>query len=118
MRLFIDTSRLTKVEVVKPFEARLDNDGNHRKDNKRGGTGLPLYACKLAVWSEGDMETVLVTVATENPPKLAAEQLVTLHDLEAMPWSTNKGEPRVAYRASSVAAVSANKSVPPVKAAS
>jgi hypothetical protein len=117
MRLMLDTSRFRKVEVAKPFDARMDQDGNHRRD-KKGGTGLPLWACKVAVYADEDVEVLLVTVATDQPPSLAQEQHVTLNGLEAMPWATSKGEPRVAYRAESVTPVSTNKSASSIKAAS
>lgn len=109
MRLFLDTSRFNKVEVAKPFEARRDNDGNHRRDKKRGGSGLPLWACKVAVYADEDVDVLMVTVAAEQPPELAQEQRVVLNGLEAMPWSSNKGEAKVAYRAESVTPVAASK---------
>lgn len=116
MKLMLDTSRFRKVEVAKPFEPRVDQDGNQRRD-KKGGTGLPLWACKVAVYTDEDVEVLLVTVAIDTPPPLIQEQHVTLSGLEAMPWSTSKGEPRVAFRAESLTPVSSTKSATPIKAA-
>jgi hypothetical protein len=56
---------------------------------------------KLVAWSDGDVETVLVTVAADNPPKVAQGQRVEIDRLQAMPWVHN-GQPRVAFRAKSV----------------
>ncbi|GAA5119961.1 hypothetical protein [Haloechinothrix salitolerans] len=109
MRLILDTSQFNKVEVTRPFAARVDNEGNQRRD-KQGGTGLPLWACQVAVYTDDGAEVLQVTVADDNPPELIREQRVTLDGLEAMPWATNKGEPRVAYRAKSVMPVSTAKS--------
>lgn len=119
MRLMVDTSHFTKVEVTRPFVARRDNDGNQRRD-KQGGTGLPLWAVQVAVLTDEGMEVLLITVAAEKPPELKQEQRVTLEGLEAMPWATNKGEPRVAYRAKSVTPIaeSSKSTASQVKAAS
>ena len=69
MDLVIDTSGIT-FQVGRGFEARLDKDGVHRRD-KQGGTSLPLYAVQLIAFDEGGAETILVTVATDNPPKVS-----------------------------------------------
>jgi hypothetical protein len=99
MDLILDTSDV-KFQVSGDFEPRLDKDGVHRRD-KSGGTNLPLYAVKLVAWFDGDAETILVTVAIADPPKVAQGQYVSVERLQAMPWVQN-GNSRVAFRAKSV----------------
>ena len=99
MDLVLDTSGIT-FQVGRGFEARLDKDGVHRRD-KQGGTSLPLYAVQLIAFDEGGAETILVTVATDNPPKVSQGQSVRLERLQAMPWVQN-GNSRVAFRAKSI----------------
>jgi hypothetical protein len=99
MDLILDTSAM-KFQASGEFEPRLDKDGVHRRD-KSGGTNLPLYAVKLVAWSDADAETILVTVAIADPPKVAQGQYVSVSRLQAMPWVQN-GNARVAFRAQSV----------------
>src|SRR3954467_7176625 len=99
MQLIIDTSNAT-FQVSGEFEPRLDKDKVQRRD-KTGGTNLPLWAVKLVAWTDGDAETLLVTVAAENPPKVGQSQHVSVDRLQAMPWVQN-GNVRVASRAAAV----------------
>jgi hypothetical protein len=99
MDLILDTSA-TKFQVSGEFSPRLDKDGVHRRD-KSGGTNLPLYAVKLVAWSDADAETILVTVAVMDPPKVSQGQYVSVERLQAMPWVQN-GNSRVAFRAKSI----------------
>ena len=99
MDLVIDTAGV-EFQVARPFEPRRDKEGNQRRD-KQGGTNLPLHAVQLVAWTEAGSETVLVTVATDNPPKLSQRQSVTVEGLQAMPWVSD-GKPKVAYRARAV----------------
>ena len=92
------------------FEPRLDRDGVQRRD-KSGNTNLPLWAVKLVAWFDGDVETILVTVAIADPPKVSQGQHVAVERLEAMPWVQN-GNSRVAFRAKSVVPVAGNGQVP------
>ncbi len=109
MKLKLDTTGV-KCQASGGFEPRLDKDGVHRRD-KSGGTNLALYAVKLVVWlADGDVETVLVTVAADNPPELTQGQFVSVDGLEAMPWVQN-GNIRVAFRAKSVIPAG-NSSIP------
>lgn len=100
MQLFIDTTGV-EFQVARPFEPRLDDQGNPRKDKQRG-SGLPLNACQLVAWTEDGTETILVTVATDNPPKLTQKQVVAVDRLLAIPWVAKTGQVKVAYRADSV----------------
>lgn len=102
MDLIIDTSETT-FQVSGQFEPRLDKDKVQRRD-RAGGTNLPLWAVKLVAWTDGDAETLLVTVAADNPPKLTQGQFVSVDRLQAMPWVQN-GNARVAFRAKSVITV-------------
>jgi hypothetical protein len=99
MDLIIDTSA-TKFQVSGEFEPRLDKDRVQRRD-KSGGTNLPLWAVKLVAWTDGDAETILVTVAIADPPRMSQGQFVSVDRLQAMPWVQN-GNSRVAFRANAV----------------
>ena len=99
MDLVLDTSNV-KFQVSGEFEPRLDKERVQRRD-KSGGTNLPLWAVKLVAWTDGDAETILVTVAIADPPKMSQGQFVSVDRLQAMPWVQN-GNSRVAFRANSV----------------
>ena len=99
MKLILNSESM-QFQAASSFEARLDKDGVHRRD-KSGGTNLPLWAAKVVAWTDGDAETLLVTVAVETPPKVSQGQFVSIERLQAMPWVQN-GNARVAFRAKSV----------------
>jgi hypothetical protein len=99
MDLILDTSNV-KFQVSGEFEPRLDKDRVQRRD-KSGGTNLPLWAVKLVAWTDGDAETILVTVAVADPPKVSQGQFVSVDRLQAMPWVQN-GNSRVAFRANAI----------------
>lgn len=99
MKLILDTESVM-FQASGEFEPRLDKDGVQRRD-KQGGTGLLLWAVKLVAWFDGDVETILVTVAVATPPEVHQGQHVSVERLEAMPWVQN-GNSRVAFRAKSV----------------
>lgn len=96
-----------------PFQPRMDN-GVQRQDKE---TGLPLWSVNLVVWSgEGDArtaETILVTVATSNPPTVNQMDFVNVTGLRAVPWVPNSGTKsvRIAYRAESITPVAVSGSV-------
>ena len=95
------------------FSPKTDKDGTQRRDR---ATGLPLFAVNLVMWSgEGNdrqAETILVTVATDNPPLLEQMDFVNVTVLEAVPWVPNSGGGvRIAYRAESVTKVQAAASI-------
>jgi hypothetical protein len=99
MKLMIDTRPMT-FQASGEFEPRLDKDRVQRRD-KSGGTNLPLWAVKLVAWFDADAETILVTVAVSDPPKVSQGQFMVVERLEAMPWVQN-GNSRVAFRAKSI----------------
>lgn len=121
MDLMIDTTGV-EFQVSKPFAPRLDKEGNVRRD-KMGGTNLPMHAVHLVAWMDDqnkESETLLVSVAAEEPPKLAQRQHVAIEGLQAIPWVAD-GKVRVAYRARSVVPAEApksNASAPSAKSAS
>jgi hypothetical protein len=99
MDLILDTSS-TKFQVGGEFSPRLDKDRVQRRD-KTGGTNLPLWAVSLVAWADGKVETILVTVALAEPPKVTQGQFVSVERLQAMPWVQN-GNSRVAFRADAI----------------
>jgi len=103
MDLILDTSNV-RFQASSEFEPRKDKDGNLRRDKSRDGNGEPLHAVQLVAWLEKGAETLTVTVAVENPPKVTVGQSVTVESLTAMPWVSN-GAVRVAYRAKAVVPV-------------
>jgi len=112
MKLILDTSK-TKFQVGGEFTPRLDKDRVQRRD-KSGGTNLPLWAVKLVAWTDGDAETILVTVAIADPPKMHQGQFVSVDRLQAMPWVQN-GNSRVAFRADAIVPIG-NGAAPAPKA--
>jgi hypothetical protein len=99
MDLILDTSD-TKFQVGGEFSPRLDKDRVQRRD-KSGGTNLPLWAVSLVAWADGKVETILVTAALAEPPKVSQGQFVSVERLQAMPWVQN-GNSRVAFRANAI----------------
>lgn len=105
MELLIDTSRKT-FTTGRPFERKVDDNGVQRLDRK---TRLPLWAAQLVVMDERGADTIVVTLATPEPPQLQQGQPVTPIRLVAQPWSVG-GRDGVAFRADEVRALSAAKS--------
>ena len=99
MKLMIDTRPMT-FQASGEFEPRLDKDRVQRRD-KSGGTNLPLWAVQLVAWFDAGAETILVTVAVADPPKVTQGGYVSVERLQAMPWVQN-GNSRVAFRAKSI----------------
>ena len=99
MKLMIDTRPMT-FQASGEFEPRLDKDRVQRRD-KSGGTNLPLWAVQLVAWFDAGAETILVTIAVSDPPKVSQGQYVSVERLQAMPWVQN-GNSRVAFRAKSI----------------
>ena len=112
MDLILDTVS-TKFQVCGEFGPRLDKDGVQRRD-KSGGTNLPLWAVQLVAWFDAGAETILVTVAVADPPKVSQGQYVSVERLQAMPWVQN-GNSRVAFRADAIVPIK-NGAAPAPKA--
>lgn len=116
-KLILDVSDM-EFQTAGPFTARTNDDGTQRRDRE---SGLPQWAVKLIVWSgEGDAQeadTILVTVATDNPPSVNQMDFVKVSSLEVVPWvpKNGSGGVRLAYRAQKIEQLTSAK---PVKAAS
>jgi hypothetical protein len=103
MRLVVDTSRVT-FQVSRLAEEKTDQDGRQRADRR---TGEMLWTVEVVAFEETGAEVLKVTVAG-TPPKLTLGTLVSLVELEAIPWVQDKRN-GVAFRA---------KSIQPVQSAS
>ena len=106
MKLMVDTSAV-QFTVGRPFAPRTDQNGVQKTER---GTGRPLHVVQLVAIDEAGAETINVTVAGENPPKLTQGQSVRPEGLEAIPWvKNNTNSAQVAFRAASVTSVAAAK---------
>jgi hypothetical protein len=105
MELLIDISRKS-FTVGRPFERKVDDNGIQRLDRK---TRLPLWAAQLVVMDERGADTIVVTIASPEPPQLQQGQPVTPVHLVAQPWSRN-GREGVAFRANEIRTIAAAKS--------
>lgn len=78
MDLILDTSSM-EFQACGPFKPRLDKDcftvGQERWHE-------PAFAGKLVAWVESDTETMLVTVAAVEPPKVSQGQRVSVERLK------------------------------------
>lgn len=116
-KLILDVSDM-EFQAAGPFTARTNDDNSQRRDRE---SGLPQWAVKLIVWSgeegQGEADTILVTVATDNPPSVNQMDFVMVSGLEVVPWVPKNGSAgvRLAYRAQKIEKATAAK---PVKAAS
>jgi hypothetical protein len=102
MRLVIDTSPVT-FQVSKDPVPKVDRDtGQQRTDRDTGGL---LWTVQLIAMDpvEG-AEVINVTVAGEAP-KVAVGQPARVEGLQAIPWQSNNGGVKVAYRAAVIAPV-------------
>ena len=106
MRLMVDVSEV-QFTVGRPFVPKTDQAGAQRTEK---GTGRPLHVVQLVAIDETGAETINVTVAAENPPRLAQGQSVRPEGLEAIPWVKNDSKSaQVAFRAASVNPVGVSK---------
>ena len=93
MKLYVDTSG-KQVTVSRDPEPKNDQNGNQRSEK---GTGRPMWSTQVFVLDETGGEVISVTTAGEKP-SVSVGQLVTVQQLEAIPWATN-GRNGVAFRA-------------------
>jgi hypothetical protein len=108
MKLVVDVSGV-QFTVGRPWAPRTDQNGVQKTEK---GTGRPLHVVQLVAIDETGAETINVTVAVENPPRLAQGQSVRPEGLEAIPWVRNDSKSvQVAFRATSVDPVSAVKAL-------
>ncbi len=93
MKLYVDT--LSKqVQVTKDPEPKNDQNGQQRSEK---GTGRPMWSTQVFVLDETGGEVITITTAGVKP-QVSVGQLVTVQQLEAIPWATN-GRNGVAFRA-------------------
>jgi hypothetical protein len=106
MKLMVDVSEI-QFTVGRPFAPRTDQNGVQKTEK---GTGRPLHVVQLVAIDETGAETINVTVAADNPPRLTQGQSVRPEGLEAIPWvKNNTNSAQVAFRASSIVTVGAVK---------
>jgi hypothetical protein len=86
-----------QVTVSKKPEPKNDQSGNQRSEKN---TGRPMWSTQVFVLDETGGEVISVTTAGEKP-SVDVGQLVTVEQLEAIPWATN-GRNGVAFRAVSL----------------
>jgi hypothetical protein len=96
VKLYVDTSG-KQVTVSRDPEPKNDQNGNQRSEK---GTGRPMWSTQVIVLDETGGEVIAVTTAGEKP-SVSVGQLVTVQQLEAIPWATN-GRNGVAFRAVSL----------------
>jgi len=106
MKLLVDTSR-TQFTVTRDGQEKQDEKGKQKADRTTGELLWTVQVLALDPRDEKGGEILNVTVAGQ-PPKVSVGQAVTLSELEAIPWATN-GRSGVAFRAQSIALVSAAK---------
>ncbi|WP_203898098.1 hypothetical protein [Virgisporangium aliadipatigenens] len=93
MKLYIDTSG-KQVQVSRDPEEKKDQNGNQRNEKN---TGRLMWSTQVFVLDETGGEVIAITTAGEKP-SVKVGQLVTVQQLEAIPWATN-GRNGVAFRA-------------------
>jgi hypothetical protein len=96
VKLYVDTKG-KQVQATKESEPKNDQNGNQRSEK---GTGRLMWSTQIFVLDENGGEVIAVTTAGEKP-NVTAGQLVTIEQLEAIPWATN-GRNGVAFRAVSL----------------
>jgi hypothetical protein len=101
-RLYLDTAKVTFM-VTRPAEEKGDGSGNQ----KRTKDGAPMWTVELLAQQEEGGVVINVTVAGDKP-KVTSGQVVTLDDLEVIPWNNN-GRYGNAFRATAIRQVAAAK---------
>jgi hypothetical protein len=100
MKLYVDTSG-KQVTASRDPEPKNDQNGNQRFEK---GTNRPMWSTQVFVLDETGGEVIAITTAGEKP-SVKVGQLVTVQQLEAIPWATN-GRNGVAFRATELKPVS------------
>jgi hypothetical protein len=93
VKLYVDTTG-KQVTASKDPEPKNDQNGNQRFEK---GTNRPMWSTQVFVLDETGGEVITITTAGEKP-NVKVGQLVSLVQLEAIPWATN-GRNGVAFRA-------------------
>ena len=93
MKLYVDTTG-KQVTVSRDPEPKKDQNGAQRSDK---GTGRLMWSTQVFVLDGDGGEVITITTAGEVP-NVKVGQLVSVSQLEAIPWATN-GRNGVAFRA-------------------
>jgi hypothetical protein len=96
VKLYVDTKG-KQVQATQEPGPKNDQNGSQRSEK---GTGRLMWSTQVFVLDETGGEVITVTTAGEKP-NVTVGQLVTLEQLEAIPWATN-GRNGVAFRAVSL----------------
>ena len=96
MKLYVDT---TGKQVTVSMDPGPKNDQNGSQRSEKG-TGRLMWSTQVFVLDENGGEVITITTAGEKP-NVKVGELVTVEQLEAIPWATN-GRNGVAFRAISL----------------
>jgi hypothetical protein len=106
MKLYVDTGS-KQVQVSREPVEKTEQNGRQKQER---GTGRLMWSTQVFVLDDDGGEVIAITTAGEKP-NVKVGQLVTVSNLEALPWATN-GRNGVAFRALEIKAAGA----PSVKA--
>jgi hypothetical protein len=96
VKLMVDMTG-KQVTVSKDTVERMDQNGRQRSDRE---TGRLMWSTQVIVLDSDGGEVITVHTAGEKP-NVKVGELVTVSDLEALPWATN-GRNGVSFRASAI----------------
>jgi hypothetical protein len=96
VKLYVDT---TGKQVTVSMDPGPKNDQNGSQRSEKG-TGRLMWSTQVFVLDENGGEVITITTAGEKP-NVKVGELVTVEQLEAIPWATN-GRNGVAFRAISL----------------
>jgi hypothetical protein len=96
VKLYVDT---TGKQVTVSMDPGPKNDQNGSQRSEKG-TGRLMWSTQVFVLDENGGEVISITTAGEKP-NVKVGELVTVEQLEAIPWATN-GRNGVAFRAISL----------------
>ena len=96
MKLKLNTTG-KQISATKDPVERLDQNGRQRSDKE---TGRLMWSTQVFVLDEDGGEVIIIHTAGEKPD-VKVGQIVTVSDLEALPWATN-GRNGTSFRASAI----------------
>jgi hypothetical protein len=96
VKLIVDTVGKQVTATKEPVE-RLDQNGRQRSDKE---TGRLMWLTQVFVLDADGGEVITIHTAGEKPD-VKVGQLVSVSDLEALPWATN-GRNGVSFRATAI----------------
>jgi hypothetical protein len=99
VKLIVNTTSKQVTATREPVE-RLDQNGKQRYDKE---TGRAMWSTQVFVLDADGGEVITVHTAGEKP-NVKVGDLVTVSDLEALPWATN-GRNGVSFRATAITPV-------------